>query len=80
MKKLIEWIKNAPLEELTKELESCGVEFMEEKKYVTITLNLDLKLIHQLYGFAIAYNTTIDEVINMMLKEYIEKHPIKRRS
>lgn len=49
----------------------------EEKSisgYTTITLNLDLNLIHQLYGLAIAWNTTIDEVVNEILKKYFEKY------
>jgi hypothetical protein len=41
---------------------------------ITITIDLDLKLIHQLYGLAIAWNTTVDEVVNIILREYIEKH------
>ena len=40
---------------------------------VTITIDLELKLIHQLYGLAIAWDTTIDEVVNRILREYIDK-------
>ena len=39
---------------------------------VTVTFDLPLDVIHKLYGQAIAWNTTIDEVVNKILQEYIE--------
>lgn len=43
----------------------------------TITLDLSLDLIHRLYGLAIAWNTTIDMVVNNILREYIEEEKEK---
>lgn len=42
-----------------------------------ITLDLPLDLIHRLYGLAIARNTTIDEVVNDILREYLDKEEVK---
>jgi hypothetical protein len=41
--------------------------------YETIELQLDKKLIHQLYGLAIAWDMTVDEVIESILKQYIKE-------
>ena len=42
-------------------------------KKITITIDLPLDLIHELYKMAIEENTVIDEVINRILKEEIDK-------
>ncbi len=39
---------------------------------VIVELELDLSLIHRLYGLAIAWNTTVDEVVVNILNDYIK--------
>lgn len=43
----------------------------------TVTLELDLKTIHQLYGLAIAHDTTVDEVVETILRKYINEENSK---
>jgi hypothetical protein len=43
----------------------------------TITIDLPLDVIHELYRQAIACNTTIDEVVEKILNDYIERETKK---
>lgn len=39
----------------------------------TVVLDLPLELIHKLYGLAIAWNTTVDEVVEIILRKKISE-------
>lgn len=40
----------------------------------TIELDIPLEVIHKLYAQAIVWDTTIDGVVERILREYIDKH------
>jgi len=46
------------------------------KDTALITVDFPLNLVHKLYGLAIAWDMTIDEVMNIILREELDKERI----